>query len=110
PTTTIASRLMGEWPTTGEWFSALVSPEASDSDLSRPYPFYLAAPLEQEPAALGGVNLWLGEWRGDGIRAQLVRRGGRVHLWSRGEELITGRFPEIVAAASHLPDGTVLDG
>jgi DNA ligase-1 len=110
PATTIASRLMGEWPTTGDWFSALVSPDASDSDLSRPYPFYLAAPLDQEPETLGDINVWLVEWKWDGIRAQLVRRGGRVHLWSRGEELITVRFPEIVAAASHLPDGTVLDG
>jgi DNA ligase-1 len=50
------------------------------------------------------------EWKWDGIRAQLVRRGGQVHLWSRGEELITHRFPEIAAAATHLPDGTVLDG
>ena len=33
-----------------------------------------------------------------------------MHLWSRGEELITHRFPEIAAAASQLPDGTVLDG
>src|SRR4029078_2142172 len=53
---------------------------------------------------------WLVEWKWDGIRAQLVRRAGEVHLWSRGEELITHRFPEIVAGASHLPDGTVLDG
>src|SRR4029078_13052537 len=56
------------------------------------------------------VRTWLVEWKWDGIRAQLVRRAGEVHLWSRGEELITYRFPEIVAAATHLPDGTVLDG
>lgn len=110
PATVIAARLMGEWPTSGSWFDTLVSPEATDRDLSRPYPFYLAAPLDEEPASLGDVNLWLVEWKWDGIRAQLVRRGGDVHLWSRGEELITARFPEIVAAASHLPDGTVLDG
>ena len=53
---------------------------------------------------------WLLEWKWDGIRAQLVKRGGAIHLWSRGEEIITHRFPEIVAAATHLPDGTVLDG
>src|SRR5262249_27456617 len=35
---------------------------------------------------------------------------GQTWLWSRGEELITHRFPEIAAAATHLPDGTVLDG
>ncbi len=110
PPTTIASRMMGEWPTTGDWFESLVSPEASESDLSRPYPFYLAAPLEEEPASLGDVNRWLVEWKWDGIRAQLIRRAGQAHLWSRGEELITARFPEIIAAASHLHDGTVLDG
>ena len=110
PTTTIAARLMGEWPTTGEWFASLVSLGTTTTDLSRPYPFYLAAPLQDEPAALGEVREWLAEWKWDGIRAQLVRRGAQVHLWSRGEELITHRFPELVAAASHLPDGTVLDG
>ena len=59
---------------------------------------------------LGDVSGWLVEWKWDGIRAQLVKRGGVLHLWSRGEELITHRFPEITAAASRLPDGTVLDG
>ena len=110
PTTTIAARLMGEWPATGEWFESLISPETTTTDLSRPFPFYLAAPLQDDPATLGDVREWLVEWKWDGIRAQLVRRAGEVHLWSRGEELITHRFPEIVAAASHLPDGTVLDG
>jgi DNA ligase 1 len=110
PTTTIAARLMGEWPTTGEWFALLMSSETTNTDLSRPYPFYLAAPLQDDPTTLGDVRGWLVEWKWDGIRAQLVRRAGDVHLWSRGEELITHRFPEIVAAASHLPDGTVLDG
>jgi DNA ligase 1 len=110
PATTIAARLMGEWPTTGEWFRSLLSPESTDTDLSRPYPFYLAAPLESDVTTLGDLSQWLVEWKWDGIRAQLVRRAGQVHLWSRGEELITARFPEIAAAASHLPDGTVLDG
>ena len=110
PTTTIAARLMGEWPTTGGWFQSLVSPDTTNTDLSRPYPFYLAAPLQDPPETLGNVGDWLVEWKWDGIRAQLVRRAGEVHLWSRGEELITQRFPEISAAASHLPDGTVLDG
>src|SRR4029079_11529764 len=110
PTTTIAARLMGEWPTTGEWFASLVSPATTNTDRSRPYPFYLAAPLQDDPATLGDIRQWLVEWKWDGIRAQLVRRAGDVHLWSRGEELITQRFPEIVAAASRLPDGTVLDG
>ncbi len=110
PVPTIAARLMGEWPTTATWFAALVSPETSDTDLSRPYPFYLAAPLNASPSTLGDPTAWFVEWKWDGIRAQLVRRAGQVYLWSRGEELITHRFPEIVAAARHLPDGTVLDG
>jgi DNA ligase-1 len=110
PTTTIAARLMGEWPTSGDWFRSLVSSEPTTTDLSRPYPFYLAAPLQGPPETLGAIADWLVEWKWDGIRAQLVRRAGAVHLWSRGEELITHRFPEISAAASRLADGTVLDG
>ena len=109
PAATIAARLMGEWPTTGAWFGTLISPKVTDTDLSRPFPFYLASPLEEEPGSLGELAEWLVEWKWDGIRAQLVRRGGQVHLWSRGEELITPRFPEIAAAANRLPDGTVLD-
>ncbi len=60
--------------------------------------------------SLGSPDEWMIEWKWDGIRAQLVKRAGIVHLWSRGEELITHRFPEIIAAATRLPDGTVLDG
>jgi DNA ligase-1 len=40
----------------------------------------------------------------------MIRRRGSVYLWSRGEELITERFPELARAAGLLPDGTVLDG
>jgi len=109
-TTAIAARLMGEWTPTPEWFGALLSADQSDDDRSRPYPFFLAAPLEDEPASLGPLEEWQVEWKWDGIRAQLIQRDGLVHLWSRGEELITHRFPEIAAAASRLPNGTVLDG
>jgi DNA ligase-1 len=110
PVTTTAARLMGEWTPTAAWFEALQSRERTDDDRSRPYPFYLASPLEGDVAALGHPRDWLVEWKWDGIRAQLVRRGGTVHLWSRGEELITHRFPEITAAGTRLADGTVLDG
>jgi DNA ligase-1 len=109
-TTVIAARLMGEWTPTAAWFESVLSPERSDDDRSRPYPFFLAAPLEDGPGQLGDPSAWLIEWKWDGIRAQLIRRAGAAHLWSRGEELITHRFPEIAAAASRLPDGTVLDG
>jgi DNA ligase-1 len=106
----VAARLMGEWTPTAEWFERVLSADHSDDDKSRPYPFCLAAPLEEDPAALGNREDWQVEWKWDGIRAQLIRRGDAVHLWSRGEELITHRFPEISAAATHLPAGTVLDG
>ncbi|HXG53847.1 MAG TPA: ATP-dependent DNA ligase [Vicinamibacterales bacterium] len=109
-TTVIASRLMGEWTPSAGWFERVLSTDYTDDDRSRPYPFCLAAPLDGEVAALGDPRDWQIEWKWDGIRAQLIRRGEAVHLWSRGEELITHRFPEVSAAATHLPDGTVLDG
>ena len=106
----VAARLMGEWTPSAEWFARVLSAEHTDDDRSRPYPFCLAAPLESDVTTLGELREWQVEWKWDGIRAQLIRRGEGVHLWSRGEELITHRFPEITAAATRLPDGTVLDG
>ena len=110
PVTTVAARLMGEWAPTRDWFASVLSHEHTDDDRSRPYPFFLASPLEDPIESLGPRDEWLVEFKWDGIRAQLVCRGGNVHLWSRGEELITHRFPEIAAAATRLPEGTVLDG
>ena len=110
PVTTIAARLMGDWQPTAEWFVSLIAHGETADDRSRPYPFYIASPLEDDIATLGLPSDWLIEWKWDGIRAQLVKRGGDIHLWSRGEELITHRFPEIASAATRLPDGTVLDG
>jgi DNA ligase-1 len=110
PATTIAARLMGEWTPTAAWYKSLLAEGRTDDDRSRPYPFFLAAPLEDPIETLGAPGDWLIEWKWDGIRAQLIKRDGAIHLWSRGEELITQRFPEIVAAATHLPEGTVLDG
>ncbi|NYH16869.1 ATP-dependent DNA ligase [Paraburkholderia bryophila] len=81
-----------------------------DSDLGLPYPFFLAHPLQADPATLGAPSRWQIEWKWDGIRAQLVKRDGRVWLWSRGEELITDRFPEVAALGDALPDGYVIDG
>lgn len=106
----IAHRLMGDWSPTEEFFTSLFSEDTQDADVSRPYPFYLAYPLEQEPEALGEVGDWLAEWKWDGIRSQLIRRQGKTFIWSRGEELITERFPELLEAAQQLPDGTVIDG
>lgn len=117
---TIAHRLMGAWHPTPEAYEALFEEDTADADISRPYPFFLAYPLEVAPselddaetirAELGDPSDWQAEWKWDGIRAQLVRRQGLTFLWSRGEDLVTERFPEIAAAATALPDGTVLDG
>ncbi len=110
PTAVVEHRLMGNWEPSASAFTALVAPEDPGGDPSRPYPFCLASPLEGAADALGSRDEWLVEWKWDGIRAQLVHRGGAVFLWSRGEELITDRFPEISAAATTLPTGTVVDG
>jgi DNA ligase 1 len=81
-------------------------------DVGHPYPFFLAHALPQPPGveSLGPASDWLVEWKYDGIRAQVVRRAGQTWVWSRGEELVTERFPEVVAQAQALPEGTVLDG
>jgi DNA ligase-1 len=110
PPAAVAHRLMGSWEPSAESFAALIRPGASDADVSRPYPFFLASPLEEEPEALGERAEWLAEWKWDGIRAQAVRRAGGAYLWSRGEELITGRFPDLAPVWASLPEGTVLDG
>jgi DNA ligase-1 len=110
PTAVVEHRLMGNWEPSAAAFAALVAPESPADDPSRPYPFCLASPLDTDVTTLGGRDEWLAEWKWDGIRAQLIHRADRVFLWSRGEELITERFPEIAAAARALPDGTVLDG
>jgi DNA ligase-1 len=115
----IAQRMIGYTddlvPPSAERYLALLAPEDGGAGADgHPYPFFLAhaitAPLEQFDETLGPPGDWLIEWKYDGIRAQVVKRGGAVYLWSRGEELITERFPEIARRAHALPDGTVLDG
>jgi DNA ligase-1 len=111
----IAQRLMG-WTDgsvrpTAAGFLQLIAAQSDEEHKLRggqPYPFFLAHQLQGEPAALGQLADWQVEWKYDGIRAQLVRRGGQNYLWSRGEDLITERFPEL--AALRLPEGTVVDG
>jgi DNA ligase-1 len=109
-TSVIAHRLMGQWEPTPTFFRGLLAPAAGETDHSRPYPFCLAHPLPAGPEELGDVADWLMEWKWDGIRAQMIRRAGRSFIWSRGEEAIHDRFPELAAPAGQLPDGTVLDG
>jgi DNA ligase-1 len=106
----IAHRLMGDWQPTPDFWRELLAPETKDADISRPYPFCLAYPLEGPVEDLGDPRDWQIEWKWDGIRAQLIRRQWRTFLWSRGEELITDRFPELDALGALLPEGTVIDG
>ena len=110
PKAVIAHRLMGTWTPGAAMFEELLRPGAAEADLSRPYPFFLASPLQEPSAVLGDRALWLAEWKWDGIRAQLVRRQGSAWLWSRGEELITDRFPDLHDLSRALPDGCVVDG
>jgi DNA ligase-1 len=111
PRPDITRRLMGEWRPSAEFWQALASRDTTSTSVSAPYPFFLAAPLEEGPTALGTPSDWLIEWKWDGIRAQLIRRADQYFIWSRGEDLITERFPEVTAAAAALlANGTVLDG
>ncbi len=103
-------RLMGDWVPERTTFAALVMTNDGSADLSRPYPFYLAYQLDGPPEALGDPAGWLAEWKWDGIRGQLVLRGGSHHLWSRGEDLMTDRFPELATLTDFLPQGIVIDG
>jgi DNA ligase-1 len=118
----VAQRLMGYTHIGGrpraEDYRALIAPESGAEQVQKtsgqPYPFFLAhafnLPLDQFDAVLGTPADWIVEWKWDGIRAQLVKRAGAVWLWSRGEELVTERFPELAVLGDALPDGTVLDG
>ncbi len=106
----IARRMMGEWQPSAVFWEGLKSGELPATDPSAPYPFFLASPLEGDPHALGFPQDWQVEWKWDGIRGQLIHRNSQTFIWSRGEDLITERFPELVEAATWLPNGVVLDG
>ncbi|MCI1010755.1 ATP-dependent DNA ligase [Pseudomonas oryzihabitans] len=117
----VAQRLVGytdlSHRPTAEGYARLVAPVSPDEHAQRggqPYPFFLAhalqLPVEQFEAQLGPAEDWQVEWKWDGIRAQLVKRDGRLWIWSRGEDLVTDRFPELHPLAEALPDGTVIDG
>jgi DNA ligase-1 len=106
----IAHRISGNWDPQTFPFSELKGTQSSLLDHSRPYPFYLAYALEENPADMGNPSDWFAEWKWDGIRGQIIRRDGQLFVWSRGEELVTDKFPEFQPALENIPDGVVLDG
>ncbi len=117
----VAQRLVGytdlSHRPSAEGYLALIADESEHEHAQRggqPYPFFLAhplqAPVEEFDTLLSAPENWFVEWKWDGIRAQLVKRDGQIWVWSRGEELVSERFPELCELASELPDGTVIDG
>ncbi|MEM6978648.1 MAG: ATP-dependent DNA ligase, partial [Planctomycetota bacterium] len=126
PADVIAHRLMGNWKPDPGFLDRLTSTDTDDASCSRPYPFCLAHAVPTSSsddekasstcesldtiASLGPLNEFIAEWKWDGIRGQVIRRGGQTFVWSRGEDLMEGRFPEVESAAEFLPNGTVLDG
>ena len=106
----LAHRLMGNWTPDSTSFTALVLTDNPQDQLSKPYPFYLAYQLEQKLEELGQPDEWQVEHKWDGIRGQLIVREGQLFVWSRGEELVTDKYPEYHPLADLLPNGTVIDG
>jgi len=106
----IALRLSGNWtPFTISYRELLLEKDPAEL-ASRPYPFYLAYPIEEGPENLGNPSEWQAERKWDGIRGQLVKRKGEIFIWTRGNELATDKYPEYQVLKNRLPDGTVLDG
>ena len=106
----IAHRIIGNWDPSVITFDQLLSTEHSAADSSKPYPFYLAYAIEDTPAILGETKDWQAEWKWDGIRGQIIKRDGELFVWSRGEELMTEKFPEYKILESLLPEGISIDG
>ena len=106
----IAHRISGNWDPLTVSFQDLLSEQGINIDHSKPYPFYLAYALEDELTTLGNSQEWIAEWKWDGIRGEIIKRNGHLFVWSRGEELITEKFPEYAPLQNILPDGIVIDG
>ncbi|CAM3459878.1 DNA ligase (ATP) [Flavobacterium longum] len=106
----LAFRLMGDWNPDKITFDELIRAETNEDSLSRPYPFYLAYQIENTISDLGNPAEWSGEHKWDGIRSQTIVRNGQLYVWSRGEELVTDKYPEFSALIGVIPDGTVIDG
>jgi len=106
----IAHRISGNWNPVTTLMDELLNENESRQDFSKPYPFYLSYAIENDVAELGGIEEWQTEWKWDGIRGQIIKRNNELFVWSRGEELVTEKFPEYAAFKDALPDGIVLDG
>ena len=106
----IAHRVMGQWNPLETTFERLILDKGENDNASRPYPFFLAYPIEGDVADLGEAGDWFAEWKWDGIRSQTIYRNKELFIWTRGEELSTEKFPELHFLSEILPDGTVLDG
>ncbi len=102
--------IMGKWNVDEMNFDDLITGTNINPDNSKPYPFCLAYPLEKETQELGKPEEWQAEYKWDGIRGQLIKRNTEIFIWSRGEELVTPQFPELVTALEHIPGNFVLDG
>ena len=106
----LAHRLMGNWDPNKISFQELILDAKSSDYLSKPYPFYLAYPVEGEVSDLGNAEDWAVEHKWDGIRSQTIIRDNEIFIWSRGEELVTDKYPEFQSFLGVIPDGTVIDG
>ncbi|NER18870.1 ATP-dependent DNA ligase [Spongiivirga citrea] len=106
----LAFKLMGNWDPNKISYQELILEENEADYLSKPYPFYLAYAVESEVKDLGDVTDWYVEHKWDGIRSQVIVRKDELFVWSRGEELVTDKYPEFAAFIKTLPSGTVLDG
>ncbi len=106
----IAHKLMGQWTPQENSIHSLISEQEGAENLSRPYPFYLAYPINESVESLGNISDWQLEYKWDGIRGQLIYRKDNIYIWSRGEELVTERFPELLSLGSTLPCNCVIDG
>ena len=106
----LAYKLMGNWNPDKITFQELILEENESDYLSKPYPFYLAYAIEGEVDDLGDVNDWSAEHKWDGIRSQVILRNDEIFVWSRGEELVTDKYPEFYEFIGTIPNGTVIDG
>jgi DNA ligase-1 len=106
----ISHRIMGKWDPQVVTFNELIHAENVGDEISKPYPFYLAYAIEDKLEDLGQASEWFAEWKWDGIRSQIIVRRNQLFIWSRGEELVTDKFPELHVLKSVLPNGTVVDG